>query len=75
MPLMGMRDGINYNPNLSLRQLGYALKGSPEDKDVQESFFYDVPDSTWWMERAAKAWGSIHMKGGTYFGKKDSTIY
>ncbi|XP_050909008.1 uncharacterized protein LOC127122765 [Lathyrus oleraceus] len=26
VPLMGMRSGINYNPSLSLRKLGYALK-------------------------------------------------
>lgn len=29
MPLMWMRDGINYNPTLSRRQLGYALKDPP----------------------------------------------
>lgn len=62
VPLMGMRGGINYNPTLSRRQLGSALKGPPEDKDVQESLFYDVRDSTGWMERVTKAWGSIHLK-------------
>lgn len=46
LPLMSMRGGINYNPTLSRRQLGYALKDPPKDKDVQESLFYDVPDST-----------------------------
>lgn len=75
MPLMRMRGGINYNPTLSRRQLGFALKGPLEDKYVQESMFYDVPNSIGWMERAAKACGSIHLKGGAYFGKRDSTIY
>lgn len=42
---------------------------------MQESLFYDVPDSTGGMERAAKAWGSIHLKGGTYFGMRDSIVY
>lgn len=27
------------------------------------------------MERASKPWGSIHLKGGTYFGKKDFAVY
>ena len=44
--LMGIRDGINYNPTLSRRQLGYARRGPPEKEYVQESLFYDVPDST-----------------------------
>lgn len=42
---------------------------------MQERLFYYVPDSTGWMERVAKAWGSMHLKGGTYFGKKESTVY
>ena len=46
VPLMGNKGGINYNPTLSRRQLGYALKDSSEDRDVQESLFYDVPDNT-----------------------------
>ncbi|XP_050897792.1 uncharacterized protein LOC127104659 [Lathyrus oleraceus] len=34
VPVMGMRGGINYNPTISQRQLGYALKDPPKDKDV-----------------------------------------
>ncbi|XP_050897025.1 uncharacterized protein LOC127103827 [Lathyrus oleraceus] len=51
VPLMGMRCGINYNPTLSQRQLEYSLKDPPEDRDVHDSLFYDVPDSTGRMER------------------------
>ena len=75
VPLMGIRGGINYNPTLSRRQLGYALMGPPKDELVKETLFYDVPDKTDGMKRAIQAWGSIHYEGGQYFGKKDPTAY
>ena len=42
---------------------------------MRESLFYDVPNSTGWINRAIKAWKSIHFEGGKYFGKKDPTTY
>ena len=75
VPLKGIRGGINYNPTLSRRQLGYALRGPPEDELVKETVFFDVPDKTDGMKRAIQAWGSIHYEGGQYFGMKDPTTY
>lgn len=42
---------------------------------MRESLFYDMSDNTEWMGRVAKAWRSIHLKGKTYFRKKDYVVY
>lgn len=55
VPLMGIRGGINYNPMLSQRQLGYALKGPLEDRSTQEYLFYNVVDGVEMMKKVAIA--------------------
>lgn len=75
VPLMGVRGGINYNPVISLRQLGFALKGPPESEEVAESLLYSVDESPELMKKAAKAWHKIHYKGKTHLGKKDCVAY
>lgn len=74
-PLTGVRGGINYNPVLSQRQLGYALKGPPKDRRIQESLFYNVDDGIEMMKKDAKAWSNISCKGKEFFGKKDCVAY
>lgn len=55
VPLMGIRGGINYNLVLYQRQLGYALKGPPGDRSIQESLFYNVVDDVEMMKKVVKA--------------------
>ncbi|XP_050890802.1 uncharacterized protein LOC127096250 [Lathyrus oleraceus] len=55
VPLMGIRGGVNYNHVLSQRQLHYALKGSLEDRSIQESLFYNVNYGVEMMKKVAKA--------------------
>ncbi|XP_050889305.1 uncharacterized protein LOC127094524 [Lathyrus oleraceus] len=75
VPLMGVSGGINYNHVLSQIQLGYALKGPPEDKSIQESLFYNVTDDVEMMKKDAKAWSHISCKGREFFGKKGCVAY
>lgn len=75
VPLLGIRGGVDYNPTLARRQLGYALRVPPTDGELMESLSYNVPDSTRMMEKAAKAWENVHLEGSTYFGKRDAGIY
>lgn len=75
IPLLGIRGGVNYNPTLARRQLGYALRVPLTDREVMESLSYNVPDSTGMMEKAAKSWENVHLEGSTYFGKRDTGIY
>lgn len=75
VPLMGIRGGINYNLTLARRQLGYALRTPPLDREIEESLVYNVPDDSGLMKKASKAWENVHLEGSTYFGKRDSGIY
>ena len=75
VPLIGIRGGVNYNPSLALRQLGYALIGPPSEECVRETLCFDIPDITGSLERAVQAWKRIHIEGGQFFGKKDPTAY
>ena len=75
VPLMSVRGGINYNHVLSQRQLGYALKGPPKGRSVQESLFYNVDDGVEMMMKDAKAWNHISCKGKEFFGKRDCVAY
>lgn len=75
VPLLGIRGGVNYNRTLARRQLGYALRVPPTNREVMESLSYNVPDSTGMMEKASKAWENVHLEGSTYFGKRDVGIY
>lgn len=75
VPLLGIRGGVNYNPTLARRQLGYALRVPPTDREVMESLSYNVPDSTGMIEKATKAWENVHLEGSIYFGKRDAGIY
>lgn len=54
MPLIGIRGGINYNPMMPQRQLGYAMKGPPKDRSIQESLFYNMDDGIEMMKKDAK---------------------
>ncbi|XP_058780052.1 uncharacterized protein LOC131653784 [Vicia villosa] len=65
VPLIGVRGGINYNPRLAVRQLGFALVSPPKDRFVKESLVRikaDLgkrdciahPDYTEWVEKRAK---------------------
>ncbi|KAI5414377.1 hypothetical protein KIW84_040036 [Lathyrus oleraceus] len=54
VPLIGTRGCINYNPVLSLRQLGFVMKGRPleaEDGSVLgKKFAVAMPDYTNWVK-------------------------
>lgn len=75
VPLMGVKGGINYNPVLSHRKLGYTLKGPPENMSIQDSLLYNVADGVEIMKKVAKAWSHISCKGKEFFSKKDCVAY
>lgn len=76
VPLLGIRGGINYNPTLLKRQLGFALKSPPEEKEMLESFFYTVgSDDDEMLKRAARSWNHIRCKGKLHFRKRDCVAY
>ncbi|KAI5411203.1 hypothetical protein KIW84_056367 [Lathyrus oleraceus] len=70
VPLIGTRGCINYNPVLSLRQLGFVMKGRPLEAEVAESVYFENKSDPVRLEQVGRAWKSIGVKDGSVLGKK-----
>ncbi|KAI5445101.1 hypothetical protein KIW84_013379 [Lathyrus oleraceus] len=70
VPLIGTRGCINYNPVLSLRQLGFVMKGRPLEAEVAESVYFEKQSDPARLEQIGRAWKSIGVKDGSVLGKK-----
>ncbi|KAI5399648.1 hypothetical protein KIW84_064830 [Lathyrus oleraceus] len=70
VPLIGTRGCINYNPVLSLRQLGFVMKGRPLEAEVAESVYFEKKSDPVRLEQVGRAWKSIGVKNGSVLGKK-----
>ncbi|KAI5442386.1 hypothetical protein KIW84_011453 [Lathyrus oleraceus] len=53
VPLVGTKGCINYNPVLSLRQLGFVMNGRPLDAEIAErkKFAVAMPDYIDWVKK------------------------
>ncbi|KAI5415608.1 hypothetical protein KIW84_040866 [Lathyrus oleraceus] len=70
VPLVGTKGCINYNPVLSLRQLGFVMKGRPLEAEVAESVYFEKQSDPARLEQIGRAWRSVGMKDGSVLGKK-----
>ncbi|XP_058775733.1 uncharacterized protein LOC131650009 [Vicia villosa] len=71
VPLVGTRGCINYNPVVSLRQLGYTLKDKPADHLIAETVYFakgSVPEK---LKGIIVAWKKIRKHNGAHLGKKE----
>ena len=59
----GTIGGINYNPILARRQLGFPLKKKPNNILLEGVFFQDGKDPQGLKGRMVCAWRKIHKKG------------
>ncbi|XP_058775201.1 uncharacterized protein LOC131649457 [Vicia villosa] len=71
VPLIGTRGVINYNPKLALRQLGFALKDKPLDKEIFESVCFEKGTDPEGLKKVRSAWNSIHTDDQTSLGEKN----
>ncbi|CAJ2633445.1 unnamed protein product [Trifolium pratense] len=62
VPLMGPRGCINYNPVLSLRQLGYPMNDKPEDRQLECFILKEGDKDPALIKRIQKAWGQVYKK-------------
>src|ERR1051325_11510483 len=62
VPLIGTTGGINYNPFLGRRQLGYANSSKPFGFTVESYFYHEGEDSQGLQARMIKAWHHIRRK-------------
>ncbi|XP_058758232.1 uncharacterized protein LOC131631452 [Vicia villosa] len=72
VPLIGTKGVINYNPRLALRQLGFALKDKPLDKEIFESVCFKKGADPEGLEKVRSAWNSIHTDNRTSLGGKNA---
>ncbi|KAI5435067.1 hypothetical protein KIW84_021772 [Lathyrus oleraceus] len=71
VPLLGTYGGINYNPVLARRQLGFPLKDKPNNVLLEGVFFQEGKDPQNLKGRMVHAWRKIHRKGRKELGPKN----
>nr|AAQ82036.1 unknown [Pisum sativum] len=70
VPLVGTKGCINYNPVLSLRQLGFIMSRRPLEAEIVESVYFEKRTDPVRLEQIGRAWKSIGVKDGSVLGKK-----
>ncbi|XP_050909456.1 uncharacterized protein LOC127123263 [Lathyrus oleraceus] len=71
VPLIGTKGGVNYNPRLALRQLGYPLMHKPDPEHVEEFVLYEGVDNLEILKKIVRAWREVHIQGRYELGKKN----
>ncbi|KAI5394367.1 hypothetical protein KIW84_061159 [Lathyrus oleraceus] len=71
VPLLGTCGGINYNPILARRQLGFPLKDKPNNILLEGVFFQEGKDPQNLKGRMVRARCKIHRKGRKELGPKN----
>jgi hypothetical protein len=71
VPLLGTCGGINYNPALARRQLGFPLKDKPKNISLEGLFFQEGKDPYNLKGRMVRAWRKVHKKGRNELGLKN----
>ena len=75
IPLMGTRGCINYNPMLTIRQLGYPMRGAPSE-DIITPFvargFNEANAKI--LQRIRKAWNIVERKDKRLRGSSNGVI-
>ena len=74
VPLIGTKGCINYNPVLSLRQLGFVMNGRPLDVEIAESVYFEKRSDPARLEQVGRAWKTIGVKDGAVLGKKFAVV-
>ncbi|XP_050908794.1 uncharacterized protein LOC127122517 [Lathyrus oleraceus] len=71
VPLIGIKGGINYNPRLELRQLGYPVVDKPDSKSVEGFVLHEGVEDLELLKKIIKVWGGICPQGRAKMGKKN----
>ncbi|KAI5398981.1 hypothetical protein KIW84_064374 [Lathyrus oleraceus] len=70
VPLVGTKGCINYNPVLSLRQLGFVMSRRPLEAEIVESVYFEKRTDPVRLEQIGRAWRFVEAKDGSVLGKK-----
>ncbi|KAI5393972.1 hypothetical protein KIW84_060898 [Lathyrus oleraceus] len=68
VPLIGTQEGINYNPALAHRQLGFPLREKPNNTQLEGFLYQEGKDPQHLKQRIIHAWHKVHRKGRSEIG-------
>ncbi|KAI5431681.1 hypothetical protein KIW84_035734 [Lathyrus oleraceus] len=68
VPFIGTQGGINYNPALARRQLGFPLRDKPNNNLLEGLFYQEGKDPQHLKQKIVHAWHSVHKKGRSELG-------
>jgi len=72
---MGMRDCINYNPALAIRQLGYPMRGAPLEEGLTPFIAQGFNSTnTGVLQKVRKAWERVQKKDEELRGSSNGPI-
>ncbi|XP_050898654.1 uncharacterized protein LOC127105502 [Lathyrus oleraceus] len=75
VPLIGVHGGINYNPILARRQLGYPMADKPDNLLLSGFFYLNDEESSGLKDRIIHAWRNIHRKGKDRLGRENCVAF
>ncbi|XP_050919140.1 uncharacterized protein LOC127136646 [Lathyrus oleraceus] len=70
-PLICIKGGINYNPRLALRRLGYPLLCKLNPEHVEEFVLFEGVDNPKFLKKIVRAWREVRLQGMSELGKKN----
>ncbi|KAI5388226.1 hypothetical protein KIW84_074062 [Lathyrus oleraceus] len=68
VPLIGTQGGINYNPALARRQLGFPVRDKPNNNQLEGLFYQEGKDPQHLKQKMIHAWHNVHRKGRSELG-------
>ncbi|KAI5433539.1 hypothetical protein KIW84_020722 [Lathyrus oleraceus] len=75
VPLIGTQGGINYNPALARRQLGFPLRDKPNNTLLEGLFYQEGKDPQHLKQKIVHAWHDVHRKGRFELGPCNCVAY
>ncbi|KAI5397359.1 hypothetical protein KIW84_063248 [Lathyrus oleraceus] len=63
--------GINYNPALARRQLGFPLRDKPNNTQLEGLFYQEGKDPQHLKQKMVHAWHNVHKKGRSELGPRN----
>ncbi|AES88007.1 hypothetical protein MTR_4g040010 [Medicago truncatula] len=74
-PLLGTCGGINYNPELAMRQFGFPMKAKPINLTTSPEFFYYTNAPTGQREAFIDAWSKVRRKSVKHLGVRSGIAH
>ncbi|XP_050908742.1 uncharacterized protein LOC127122446 [Lathyrus oleraceus] len=71
VPLLGTHEGINYNMTLARCQIGFAMKGNPNNTLLEGFFYQEGKDTQGLKARIVHAWHNVQWKGKGELGLRN----